>query len=71
MTAALLPLLKTSHVDLVLVGLVFTAHSNIVLILSVAHYSVDARSAADIQTAVRFAYNRNLYLVIKNTGHDQ
>ncbi|KAG7095769.1 hypothetical protein E1B28_006474 [Marasmius oreades] len=31
---------------------------------------VDARSAADIQAAVRFAAKHNLRLVVKNTGHD-
>ncbi|KAF9260677.1 FAD-binding domain-containing protein [Marasmius fiardii PR-910] len=31
---------------------------------------VDARSAADVQAAVRFASKHNLRLVVKNTGHD-
>jgi hypothetical protein len=33
-------------------------------------YVVRARSAKDIQTAVRFANKFNLRLVVKNTGHD-
>ena len=36
----------------------------------VAEYSVAAESAADITKAVKFANKHNLYLVIKNTGHD-
>jgi hypothetical protein len=37
----------------------------------VPHYSVAAASVADIQAAVRFASDEDLYLVVKNTGHDQ
>ncbi|KAL3476601.1 hypothetical protein BJX99DRAFT_246788 [Aspergillus californicus] len=33
-------------------------------------YAVMAESAAEIQTAVRFARRRNLHVVVKNTGHD-
>jgi hypothetical protein len=36
----------------------------------VAQYSVNATGVVDIQAAVRFASERNLYLVVKNTGHD-
>ncbi|KAJ9651527.1 hypothetical protein H2198_009195 [Neophaeococcomyces mojaviensis] len=36
----------------------------------VPQYSVNASSIKDIQTAVRFANKHDLYLVIKNTGHD-
>ncbi|KAK5267219.1 hypothetical protein LTR96_007252 [Exophiala xenobiotica] len=36
----------------------------------VPHYSVNATSVADIQAAVRFASEKDLYLVVKNTGHD-
>jgi len=36
----------------------------------VPHYSVNATSVADIQAAVRFASDKDLYLVVKNTGHD-
>jgi hypothetical protein len=38
---------------------------------TVPHYSVNATSVADIQAAVRFASEKDLYLVVKNTGHDQ
>jgi hypothetical protein len=38
---------------------------------SVPHYSVVATSVADIQAAVRLASDKDLYLVVKNTGHDQ
>jgi hypothetical protein len=38
---------------------------------TVPRYSVDARSVEDIQKAVKFADKHNLYLVVKNTGHDQ
>ncbi|KAI0073141.1 FAD-binding domain-containing protein [Panus rudis PR-1116 ss-1] len=37
---------------------------------SVPVLGVDARSLEDIQTAVKFAGEHNLKLVIKNTGHD-
>ncbi|KAF8430460.1 hypothetical protein L210DRAFT_3706065 [Boletus edulis BED1] len=37
---------------------------------SVPVIGVDARSAEDIQTAVHFAVQHNLKLVVKNTGHD-
>lgn len=33
-------------------------------------YVVDARNAWDVQAAVNFARNKNIRLVIKNTGHD-
>ncbi|OAP54750.1 hypothetical protein AYL99_11198 [Fonsecaea erecta] len=36
----------------------------------VPHYSVAAKSVADIEAAVKFASDKNLYLVVKNTGHD-
>ncbi|PGH10938.1 hypothetical protein AJ79_05184 [Helicocarpus griseus UAMH5409] len=36
----------------------------------VPHYSVAARELKDIQASVRFADKNNLYLVVKNTGHD-
>lgn len=36
----------------------------------VAELSVDARSVEDVQAAVRFAGQHDLYLVVKNTGHD-
>ncbi|KAF2185562.1 FAD/FMN-containing protein [Zopfia rhizophila CBS 207.26] len=36
----------------------------------VASYSVRAESIEDIQASVKFAAKRNLYLVVKNTGHD-
>jgi hypothetical protein len=37
----------------------------------VAQYSVAAKEISDIQKAVQFAAKKSLYLVIKNTGHDQ
>lgn len=37
----------------------------------VPRYAVAAREVEDVQKAVRFAAERNLYLVVKNTGHDQ
>ena len=37
----------------------------------VPHYSVAAQSIDDIQAAVKFASEKDLYLVVKNTGHDQ
>ncbi|KAK7060249.1 hypothetical protein VNI00_001014 [Paramarasmius palmivorus] len=37
---------------------------------SIPPVGVDARSAEDIQAAVRFAAEHNLRLVVKNTGHD-
>jgi FAD binding domain len=36
----------------------------------VAQYSVEAHSVEDIQAAIRFADQHDLYLVVKNTGHD-
>lgn len=33
-------------------------------------YTVQAQSVSDVQNALRFAGNRNLRLVIRNTGHD-
>lgn len=36
----------------------------------VAEYSVVAETVEDIQETVRFARDRNLRLVVKNTGHD-
>ena len=40
-------------------------------LLPVPHFSVAAKSVSDIQAAVKFAAKHSLYLVIKNTGHDQ
>lgn len=37
----------------------------------VPHYSVAARGVEDIQKAVKFASEKDLYLVVKNTGHSQ
>lgn len=37
----------------------------------VPHYSVDVQSVEDIQAAVNFASEKDLYLVVKNTGHSQ
>ncbi|KAF8814778.1 FAD-binding domain-containing protein [Phlegmacium glaucopus] len=37
---------------------------------SVPPVGVDARSGGDVQTAVNFAKQHNLKLVVKNTGHD-
>ncbi|KAJ8082040.1 hypothetical protein PM082_007886 [Marasmius tenuissimus] len=37
---------------------------------SVPPIGVDARSAGDVQAAVKFAAEKNLRLVVKNTGHD-
>lgn len=37
----------------------------------VPYYSVNAQNVQDIQASVKFARERNLYLVVKNTGHDQ
>lgn len=37
---------------------------------SIPPIGVDARTPSDVQAAVIFARNRNLRLVIKNTGHD-
>jgi hypothetical protein len=37
----------------------------------VPYYAVSASSVQDIQLAVKFAAQRDLYLVVKNTGHDQ
>lgn len=37
----------------------------------VPYYSVRAQSVDDIQASVRFASEKDLYLVTKNTGHDQ
>jgi hypothetical protein len=36
----------------------------------VAYMSVNAGGAEDIQDSIRFAQKNNLYLTIKNTGHD-
>ena len=36
----------------------------------VAQYSLNVSNIEDIQAGIRFAAERNLYLVIKNTGHD-
>ncbi|KAJ5161827.1 hypothetical protein N7492_007219 [Penicillium capsulatum] len=37
---------------------------------NVPYYSVRAQSVEDIQASVRFASEKDLYLVTKNTGHD-
>jgi hypothetical protein len=37
----------------------------------VAEYTVNATGVDDIEAAIKFAGARNLYLVVKNTGHDQ
>jgi uncharacterized hydantoinase/oxoprolinase family protein len=37
----------------------------------VPYYSVRAESVEDIQKTVKFASEKDLFLVIKNTGHDQ
>ncbi|EXJ69227.1 oxidoreductase [Cladophialophora psammophila CBS 110553] len=36
----------------------------------VPHYSVAATTVADIEAAIKFANEKHLYLVVKNTGHD-
>jgi hypothetical protein len=36
----------------------------------VAEYTVNASSIEDIQSAVKWAAKKNLYLTVKNTGHD-
>ncbi|KAL0579412.1 hypothetical protein V5O48_002583 [Marasmius crinis-equi] len=56
-------------------GTVSTCSFNVTLGLpceqgSVPPIGVDARTVEDIQTAVRFASEHNLRLVVKNTGHD-
>jgi hypothetical protein len=38
---------------------------------AVAQYSVAVNEISDIQKAIKFASQKSLYLVIKNTGHDQ
>lgn len=38
---------------------------------AVPYYSVRAGSVEDIQASVKFASEKDLYLVTKNTGHDQ
>ncbi|KAF7505684.1 hypothetical protein GJ744_000533 [Endocarpon pusillum] len=35
----------------------------------VPHYSVAVQGVEDVQKAVKFAHDRDLYLVVKNTGH--
>jgi hypothetical protein len=40
-------------------------------VLSVPYYSVRAEGVEDIQTSVKFASEKDLFLVTKNTGHDQ
>ena len=37
----------------------------------VPYYSVSASGVKDIEKAVKFADKHDLYLVVKNTGHDQ
>lgn len=37
----------------------------------VPYYSVNAQNVQDIQASVKFASEKDLYLVVKNTGHDQ
>jgi hypothetical protein len=37
----------------------------------VPYYSVRAEGVGDIQASVKFASEKQLYLVTKNTGHDQ
>lgn len=39
--------------------------------LVVPYYSVAVTSVDDIQKSVKFANKKNLYLVVKNTGHSQ
>ena len=37
----------------------------------VPYYSVAVRNVEDIQKSVKFARKKELYLVVKNTGHEQ
>ncbi|ERF73264.1 hypothetical protein EPUS_03096 [Endocarpon pusillum Z07020] len=39
------------------------------ILLSLPHYSVAVQGVEDVQKAVNFAHDRDLYLVVKNTGH--
>lgn len=39
--------------------------------VAVPYYSVAVRSVEDVQESVKFAREKDLYLVVKNTGHDQ
>lgn len=40
-------------------------------LLAVPHYSVAVQGVEDVQKAVNFANDKDLYLVVKNTGHSQ
>lgn len=65
---------ETTHASLALVGLAERdrkGQRSVLTSSTVPHYSVNATSVADIQAAVRFASDKDLYLVVKNTGHDQ
>lgn len=59
---------------LVVQGLVNTSAPETLFMLNhiaVPHYSVAVQSVEDIQKAIRFANEKDLYLVVKNTGHSQ
>ena len=65
---------ETTHANLALVGLAernWYDQRSVLTSSTVPHYSVTATSVADIQAAVRLASDKDLYLVVKNTGHDQ
>lgn len=45
--------------------------TQLLTLLIVPYYSVSVQNLEDIQASVKFANEKDLYLVTKNTGHDQ
>lgn len=52
-------------------GLEENSTTQLLTLFIVPYYSVSARNIEDIQASVKFANEKDLYLVTKNTGHDQ
>ena len=52
-------------------ALVLLVDYGLLKLIAVPHYSVAVQSVEDVQKAVKFANERDLYLVVKNTGHSQ
>ena len=48
----------------------FTPESQPCLIGNYVDYSINVNSAADVAAGVKFAQDKNIRLVIKNTGHE-
>lgn len=48
----------------------FTARNSTCLQGNYVQYAIDVTEAADVQAGLKFAQEKNIRLVVKNTGHE-